>query len=143
MSRARLAKVAFEELTQGSRYGPFRYAITREQSDNLRGAVGMPRPGEVAPPGVFPMLFLRAFADSLGGIPPAGLLAREELEILSPLPAEGEVLVDAWIGETVVKRGRPRAVFEFAVSQATPRRRVATGRMVIVWAPVQEQERFL
>jgi hypothetical protein len=85
------------------------------------------------------MLFLRGFADALGGIPPGGLLAREELEIDAPLPAEGEVLVEVWIGETFVKRERPRAVFEFAVSRADGGR-VATGRMVIVWASVEQQE---
>lgn len=136
----RLAKVAFEELREGARYGPFRYLVTREQSDNLRGPVGATRPGDSAPPGVYPMLFLRGFADALGGIPPGGLLAREELEIEAVLPAEAEVLVEVWIGEKFVKRGRPRAVFEFAVTVPGDKRRAATGRMVIVWAPVEEQD---
>jgi hypothetical protein len=136
----RLVKVAFDELEAGRRYGPFSYHLTREQSDDLRGPVGETRRGDTAPPGVFPMLFLRGFADALGGIPPGGLLAREELEIEAVVPAEAEVLVDVWIGETFVKRGRPRAVFEFAVTSSSDRRRVATGRMVIVWAPIEEQE---
>jgi hypothetical protein len=138
--RVRLVKVAFDELRSGTRYGPFRYLVTREQSDNLRGPVGETRSGDSAPPGIYPMLFLRGFADALGGIPPGGLLAREELEIDAVLPAEAELLVEVWIGETFVKRGRPRAVFEFAVARAADGGRVATGRMVIVWAPVEEQE---
>jgi hypothetical protein len=138
--RARLVKVGFDELEAGRRYGPFSYHLTREQSDNLRGPVGETLRGATAPPGVFPMLFLRGFADALGGIPPGGLLAREELEIDDVLPAEAEVLVDVWIGETFVKRGRPRAVFEFAVTPSGDRHPAATGRMVIVWAPLKEQE---
>jgi hypothetical protein len=138
---ARLVKVGFDELEVGRRYGPFPYRITREQSDGLRGPVGEVHRGETVPPGVFPILFLRGFADALGGIPPGGLLAREELEIDALLPAEAEVLVEVWIGEKFVKRGRPRAVFEFSVTPSGGGRRVASGRMVIVWAPVEEQER--
>jgi hypothetical protein len=139
-SQPRLAKVGFDELRPGTRYGPFRYLVTGEQSDNLRGPVGETRPGKWAPPGIFPMLFLRGFADAMGGIPPGGLLAREELEIHALLPAEGEVLVEVWIGETFVKRERPRAVFEFAVSLPADGGRVANGRMVIVWATEEQTE---
>jgi hypothetical protein len=139
-SQPRLAKVSFEELRPGTRYGPFRYLVTREQSDNLRGPVGETRSGDWAPPGIFPVLFLRGFADALGGIPPGGLLAREELEIDALLPAEEEVLVEVWIGDTFVKRERPRAVFEFAVSRPAGGGRVASGRMVIVWASVEQQD---
>jgi hypothetical protein len=138
--QGRLAKVAFDELRSGTRYGPFRYQVTREMSDRLRGPVDETRRGDSAPPGVYPMLFLRGFSDALGGIPPGGLLAREELEIDAVLPAEAEVLVEVWIGETFVKRGRPRAVFEFAVTVPGAEQRTATGRMVIVWAPVEEQD---
>jgi len=135
----KLVKVAFDELQVGRRYGPFRYRITREQSENLRGPIGQARPGPSAPLGIFPVLFLRGFGDAMGGIPPGGILAREELEIDADLPAEGEVLVDVVIGEKLIKRDRPRAVIEFRVS--APRRgQAASGRMEIVWAPIEQQD---
>lgn len=135
----KLVKVAFSELEVGRRYGPFRYRITREQSESLRGRIGEPQSGEAAPLGIFPVLFLRGFGDAMGGIPPGGILARTELEVEAELPAEGDVLIEVWIGEKLVKRERERAVIEFRVTDPDGGG-AASGRMEIVWAPLEAQE---
>jgi hypothetical protein len=138
----KLVVVPFEELELGRSYGPFSYAVSREQSDNLRGEVGFPRAGAHMSPGVSTMLFLWAFSDAMGGIPPGGVLLKYEVDFRDDLPSAGEVVARVRIGGKEVKRGRPRAAIDISISgsEGPP---VVEGRMVIGWASVEEQRASL
>ena len=124
----------YEELGVGRRFGPFEERLPRETSDRLRGAVGEASPGDLAPAGVVPLLFLKALRRALGGIPPGGILARQRFDFSSPLPADCTVEIEVWVGEQYERRGRLYTVFEFAV-RGPGGETAATGTMVIAAPP--------
>lgn len=130
----RISDVRYEDLEPGVRFGPYAERLERSASDRLRGAVGETKPGELAPAGVVPLLFLKTLRRALGGIPPGGILARQRFEFHRPLPSECTVETEAWVGEQYERRGRFYTVFEFSVRLpgAEP---AATGTMVIAAPP--------
>ncbi len=140
----KLAVVPFEELEEGRQYGPFRYHADRELCDALRGAPGeSPRAGATAPPGLFTVLFLKAFGAAMGGIPPGGVALKFAIEFHAEVPSPADLEATVWIGTKEVKRGRPRARIEIAVAEAGSPDPSVEGSMTIAWATVAEQEASL
>jgi hypothetical protein len=143
-STGKLAVVAFEALEEGRRYGPFRFHADRELCDALRGAPGeAPRPGETAPPGLFTVIFLRAFAAAMGGIPPGGVALKLAIDFRAEVARPADLEATVRIGAKEVKRGRPRATIELSVAEAGSRVAAVEGSMTIAWATVAEQEASL
>lgn len=136
----KLSAITFDDLSVGDRWGPFEERVDRELSDGLRGEVGAPAPGSLAPTGVYPALFLRAFRRAMGGIPPGGVLARAGVEVVAELAAEADVAITVRIADKHVKRGRPRVRVEFSVRDADGEE-VARGHHTIVWATAEDLAR--
>jgi hypothetical protein len=94
-----LSERSYEELAVGDRWGPFAERLEPALCDALRGPVGAdagPAHGAVtAPLGVLPLLTLRGLRRALAGIIPGGVLVRQSFSTFSPLPARGDVTVDA------------------------------------------------
>lgn len=94
-----LSERRYEELAVGDRWGPFPDRLDGALCDALRGPVGAhdgPAHGAAtAPLGVLPLLTLRALRRALAGIIPGGVLVRQSFSTFAPLPATGEVTVDA------------------------------------------------
>ncbi|HEY4277944.1 MAG TPA: hypothetical protein VGM91_06985 [Conexibacter sp.] len=127
-----LSAITYDELALDERRGPFVESVTAELAGRLAGAIGTPTAVAVAPPAVFPVLFLRALRRAMGGIPNGGILAKEELEFHAPLAVGGEAHVTTWVGAKEVRRERPFVTVEFDVRDGDGVQSV-TGRMVIVW----------
>ncbi|MBX6382572.1 MAG: hypothetical protein IRZ07_06295 [Microbispora sp.] len=127
-----LSNVAFDDLEVGRRYGPYTERVGARLADSLRERIGEPSSGTVAPPAVFPVLFLKALRRAMGGIPSGSILAKQELEFYAPVRVDSDVEVSAWVGEKYVRRDRPYAVIEFDVRRDDGELAL-TGRKVIVW----------
>lgn len=127
-----LTDVRYDDVPVGQRKGPYVEHVSAELASRLAGPIGERRPVAVAPPAVFPALFLRALRRSLGGIPAAAILAKQELEFHAELPVDSDVHTTTWVGEKYVRRERPFVVVEFEVRDARDRL-VVTGRKVLVW----------
>jgi hypothetical protein len=89
-----ISSVRYEDLSVGQRWGPFKEWLSADTSDRLRGAMGTRSAGEAAPPGVLPVLSLRAMRRALRGIPAGGVLVRQRFAAFGPLAGEGDVGVD-------------------------------------------------
>jgi hypothetical protein len=126
-----LADIPYDSLVVGRRLGPYAETVSAEMAARLAGPIGASTPAALAPPAVFPVLFLRALRRSLGGIPAGSVLAKQELEFHAELPVEREVQITVWVGDKQVRRGRPFVTIEFAIDAGeTP---ILTGRKIIVW----------
>jgi acyl dehydratase len=127
-----LTDLPYDELEAGVRYGPYREVVDASLAERLAGTIGEPVEVSVAPPAVFPALFLRALARALGGIPSGAILAKQELEFHALVPIGAPLDITTWVGEKYERRGRNFAVIEFDLrdGEATS---VVTGRKVIVW----------
>jgi len=140
----KLAVVPFEELEEGREYGPFPYEVSAELCDALRGAPGdEPRPGAGAPPGLYTILFLKAFSEAMGGIPPGGVALKFEIDFHAEAPSPANLQAQVTIGRKEEKRGRQRAAIEIAVSSPGSSEPLVSGSMTIAWASVAEQEASL
>jgi hypothetical protein len=87
----------YEQLRVGERWGPFTERLDRAASDRLRGALCAPSAGDAAPVGVLPLLTLRALRRALAGIVPGGVLIRQHLSLLEPIPSEALVSTTVWV----------------------------------------------
>ena len=127
-----LSNVAYDDLLVGERLGPFTETVTAELAGRLAGPIGQDSAVELAPPAVFPVLFLRALRRAMGGIPAGSILAKQELEFHADLPVGTEVAITTWVGEKLVKRDRPFVTIEFDIRDGAGTQ-VVTGRKIIVW----------
>lgn len=127
-----LSNVAFDDLRVGERNGPYEVEVTAELAERLAGEIGVRSPVAAVPPAVYPVVFLVALRQAMGGIPAGSILAKQDIEFHRVASVGSVLRVTTWVGETYVRRGRPYAVIEFDVRDSVDRS-VATGRKVIVW----------
>jgi hypothetical protein len=128
-----LSNVTYDELSEGQVLGTVTEPVSAEMAGQLIGEIGAPGEAALAPPAVFPVLFLKALRRTLGGIPSGGVLAKYELRFGEPLPADGsEVTIEVSIAEKYVRRERPYVVVQFAIDDASGARAL-TGLKTIMW----------
>jgi acyl dehydratase len=127
-----LSNVTYDELEVGRIVGPFAETVSADLAARLSGPIGEPHPTELAPPAVFPVLFLKALRRSMGGIPAGSVLAKQELEFHAPLAVGSEVQVTTWVSEKYVRRERPYVVVDFDIRESSGTQ-VLTGRKIIMW----------
>lgn len=89
-----LSSMQYHQLALGDAFGPFEEPLAQATSDGLRGALGTRRSGELAPPGVLPMLTLRILRRALRGIIPGGILTRQRLVAHADIPADATLSAD-------------------------------------------------
>jgi hypothetical protein len=128
-----LSDIHFDDLVVGDRMGPFVETVTADLAGRLAGPIGEAASVQLAPPSVFPVLFLRALRRAMGGIPAGSILAKQELEFHADLPVDSSVAITVWVGEKLVKRERPFVTIEFDIRSSDDDARVVTGRKIIVW----------
>ena len=132
-----LSDVGYDDLVVGRRYGPFEETVDAPLADQLRGVIGEAQPGSLAPPAVYPVLFLRALRRAMGGIPPGSILGKQEFEFHAPVRVGDTVSISTWVGDKYIRRERPYAVIDFEISR--PDGAIAlTGRKIIVWPALKE-----
>jgi hypothetical protein len=127
-----LSNVPYDDLVVGERFGPYQETITQELASRLSGPIGEDVPVGVAPPAVYPVLFLRALRQAMGGIPAGSILAKQELEFHRAAPVGSVVGVSTWVGSKEIRRERPFVTIEFDIRDEEDRP-VLTGRKIIVW----------
>ena len=127
-----LSNTTYDELEVGSVLGTVTEPVSAEMAGSLVGAIGAPGEVDVAPPAVFPVLFLKALRRTLGGIPNGGVLAKYELRFGEPLKTGGEVEIEVSIADKYVRRERPYVVVQFAIDDADGKRAL-TGLKTIMW----------
>lgn len=127
-----LTDLPYDSLVVGRRFGPFSETVPASIAAALAGAIGQQTPVDVAPPAVFPVLFLKALRRAMGGIPAGSILAKQELEYQAELPVDSTVQITVWVGDKQVRRGRPFVTIEFDI-RAEDGTQVVTGRKIIVW----------
>jgi hypothetical protein len=134
-----LSDIHYDALVLGERRGPYIEHVSAGLAARLSADIGDVKPVSVAPPAVFPVMFLRALRHAMGGIPAGSVLARQELTFGEPVPVNTSLHITTWISERYVRRGRPYVVIEFDVRRADGET-AATGRKVIVWptGPAEE-----
>ena len=126
-----LTDLPYDSLVVGRRMGPFTETVSAEMAARLSGPIGEAHPVSVAPPAVFPVLFLKALRRAMGGIPAGSVLAKQELEFEAELPVDTDVQITVWVGDKQVRRERPFVTIEFAIAAGDTR--ILTGRKIIVW----------
>lgn len=127
-----LSEVTYDELDEGQVLGTVTEPVSAEMAGSLAGEIGAARGAAIAPPAVFPVLFLKALRRTLGGIPSGGVLAKYELHFGAPLETGGEVEIEVSIAEKYVRRERPYIVVRFAIDDADGARAL-TGLKTIMW----------
>lgn len=127
-----LSNVTYDELDVGQVLGTVTEPVSAAMAGSLAGEIGAPGEAAVAPPAVFPVLFLKALRRTLGGIPSGGVLAKYELRFGAPLATGGEVEIEVSIAEKYVRRERPYVVVQFAIDD-TDGARALTGLKTIMW----------
>lgn len=127
-----LSNVTYDQLEVGQALGTVTEPVGAALAGSLAGPVGEPGEAAVAPPAVFPVLFLKALRRTLGGIPNGGVLAKYELEFGAPLKTGGEVEIEVSIADKYVRRERPYVVVQFLITGADGERAL-TGRKIIMW----------
>jgi hypothetical protein len=127
-----LSNVTYDELDEGQVLGTVTEPVSAAMAGSLAGEIGAPGDAALAPPAVFPVLFLKALRRTLGGIPNGGVLAKYELRFGEPLPTGGEVEIEVSIAEKYVRRERPYVVVQFAIDTAGGERAL-TGLKTIMW----------
>lgn len=131
-----LSHVAYEDLAVGQEHGPFAETVDADLADRMRETIGVAKPGSLAGPAVFPILFLRGLRRAMGGIPAGSVLAKQDLEFHAPVPVGSTVDVLVRVSEKYVRRERPYAVLEFEITNETGELALI-GHKVIVWPPVE------
>ncbi|EHN12987.1 hypothetical protein PAI11_01330 [Patulibacter medicamentivorans] len=127
-----LSNIAFDDLVEDDRKGPYVEQITADLAGRLAGPIGQPHDVALAPPAVFPVIFLKALRASMGGIPAGSVLAKQELRFGEPVPVGESVRTTTWIGEKYVRRERPYVVIRFDVRRADGALAVS-GSKTIMW----------
>ncbi len=127
-----LTDVAYDDLEVGKVLGPFSEPVSAALAARLAGPIGEPQEVALAPPAVFPVLFLKALRRAMGGIPAGAVLAKQELEFHAELPVDSEVSITTWVSEKYVRRDRPYVVIDFDIRDESEAQ-VLTGRKIILW----------
>lgn len=127
-----LSNVTYDELEVGQLLGTVTEPVSAELAGSLAGTIGEAGEAALAPPAVYPVLFLKALRRTLGGIPNGGVLAKYELDFGPPLKTGGEVEIEVSINDKYVRRERPYVVVQFAITDGGGTR-VLTGRKIIMW----------
>lgn len=127
-----LSNVTFDELEVGQLLGTVTEPVSAAVAGSLAGEIGAPGEAAIAPPAVFPVLFLKALRSTLGGIPSGGVLAKYELRFGAPLKTGGEVSIETSIADKYVRRERPYVVVQFAIDDEDGERAL-TGLKTIMW----------
>jgi len=134
-----LSNVTYDELDVGQVLGTVDEPVGPELAGSLSGAIGASGEAAIAPPAVFPVLFLKALRRTLGGIPNGGVLAKYELRFGAPLETGGDVRIEVSIADKYVRRERPYVVVQFAIDDASGERAL-TGLKTIMWPTGPGQE---
>ena len=134
-----LSNVAYDDLEIDKVLGPYAEPVPEALASGLAGSIGTPQPTSMAPPAVFPVLFLKALRRSMGGIPAGSVLAKQELEFHAELPVDSTGNIKTWISEKYIRRDRPYVVIEFDIRDESDTQ-VVTGRKIIIWptGPVEQ-----
>lgn len=127
-----LSNIPYDDLAVGERHGPYEFPVSVELAANLAAGIGERQEVTSAPAAVFPVLFLMALRESMGGIPAGSILAKQQLEFHGRLPVDSTARVTTWVGEKYVRRERPYVVIEFDVRDSQDHQ-VLTGRKIIIW----------
>lgn len=127
-----LSNVTYDEFEVGSVLGTVTEPVGAALAGSLAGPIGAAGEAAIAPPAVFPVLFLKALRRTLGGIPNGGVLAKYELDFGAPLATGGEVAIEVSIADKYVRRDRPYVVVRFAIDNAAGERAL-TGLKTIMW----------
>ena len=127
-----LSDVPYDDLIVDERMGPYLETVSREMAEQLTGQIGERHPVDLAPPAVYPILFLKALRRAMGGIPAGSILAKQELEFHAVLPVDSTVQVTTWIGAKEIRRERRYVTVEFDIRDQGGKP-VLSGRKVIVW----------
>lgn len=127
-----LSNVLYDDLVVDAPFGPFTEHVGARLAGRLSGPIGGDATVALAPPAVFPVLFLHALRRAMGGIPAGSVLAKQELEFHATLPVDSDVAITVWVGAKEVKRERPFVTIEFDVADSEGVR-IVTGRKIIVW----------
>jgi acyl dehydratase len=127
-----LSDVTYDELEVGQVLGTVTEPVSAEMAGSLAGEIGAPGEAAIAPPAVFPVLFLKALRRTLGGIPNGGVLAKYDFRFGAPLKTGGEVQVEVSIADKYVRRERPYVVVQFAID-GEDGERALTGLKTIMW----------
>jgi hypothetical protein len=127
-----LSNVTYDQIEVGKSLGTITETVDADLAGSLAGPIGEPGAATVAPPAVFPVLFLKALRRTLGGIPNGGVLAKQEFEFGPPLPVGSEVEIEVSVSDKYVRRERPYVVVEFTLRDGQGVQ-VLTGRKIIMW----------
>ena len=127
-----LTDVSYDELEVGQVLGTVTEPVNAAMAGSLVGEIGAPGEAALAPPAVFPVLFLKALRRTLGGIPNGGVLAKYDLHFGAPLETPAEVEIEVSIADKYVRRERPYVVVQFAIDDADGERAL-TGLKTIMW----------
>lgn len=127
-----LSNILYDDVPIGDRSGPYVERVSADLAARLSEEIGAVNDVRVAPPAIYPVMFLRALRHSMGGIPAGAVLARQEIEIGEPVEVDTDLHITTWVGEKYVRRNRPYVVIEFDV-RLPDGGSAATGRKVIVW----------
>lgn len=127
-----LSNIPYDDLVVDARFGPYDETVTEDLAARLAGPIGERTPAAMAPPAVYPILFLRALRRAMGGIPAGSILAKQELDFHAELPVGSPVRVTTWVGAKEVRRERPFVTIEFDIRDGEDRL-ILTGRKIIVW----------
>jgi len=127
-----LTDVSYDELEVGQVLGTVTEPVSAAMAGSLVGEIGAPGEAALAPPAVFPVLFLKALRRTLGGIPNGGVLAKYDLHFGAPLETPAEVEIEVSIADKYVRRERPYVVVQFAIDDADGERAL-TGLKTIMW----------
>jgi hypothetical protein len=127
-----LTELTFDEIEVDKPFGTFKETVTEELATRLAGPIGETTATSVAPPAVFPVLFLKALRHAMGGLPNGGVLAKQEFEFGAPLAVGSEVEIDVWVSDKYVRRERPYIVVEFEIRDGSGAVAL-TGRKFIMW----------
>jgi hypothetical protein len=127
-----IADIPYDDLVVGEKMGPYAETVSGEMASRLAGSIGVAKAVRRVPPGVFPILFLKALRRSMGGIPAGSVLAKQELEFHAELPVDSEVQITTWVGDKQVRRERPFVTIEFDIRDAG-NNPIVSGRKIIVW----------
>lgn len=127
-----LADIPYDDLVVGKKMGPYTETVSGEMAGRLAGPIGVATTVHQVPPAVFPVLFLKALRQAMGGIPAGSVLAKQELEFHAELPVDSEVRITTWVGDKQVRRGRPFVTIEFDIRDSHDTV-IVTGRKIIVW----------
>jgi hypothetical protein len=110
-----ISTTTYDRLAVGDRFGPFTESFAQRTSDLLRGPVGTTVEGAHAPPGVLPLVTLRALRRALNGIVPGGVLTRQRFALHADLPAAADVDVEVRVSDQAQRPSGLYTTFTFAL----------------------------